>query len=151
MHNYAQKNLLKIDLIDFLQSFIYLNISYSYDAFAFYKTLLLEFTISLILKGIKKVLKEIGEMVSFHTMMFKISEADAWFVTRISSRIISFYVQSTNFITQATILVVVSFFVNKFPELFKSPIWHTCKIIQNCLKWFQINFKSQSLADSLFC
>ena len=25
MHNYAQKNLLKIDLINFLQSFIYLN------------------------------------------------------------------------------------------------------------------------------
>ena len=65
------------------------------------------------------MLKKIGEMVSFHTMMFKISEADAWFVTRISSRIISCYVQSTNFITQATILV----FVNKFPELFKSPIF----------------------------
>ena len=104
MHNYAQI------------------IFYSYDAFAFYKTLLLEFTISLILKGIKKVLKEIGEMVSFHTMMFKISEADAWFVTRISSRIISCYVQSTNFITQATILVFVSSFVNKIPELFKSPV-----------------------------
>ena len=68
------------------------------------------------------MLKEIGEMVSFHNMMFEINEADAWFVTRISSRIISFYVQSTNFITQATILVFVSSFVNKFPELFKSPI-----------------------------